>query len=373
VELRVQMESDRTLAALRAHAIGQSLFSPASLGGAIDRIGFVQADPIRSPARAQDLILRPRVEGYRAGDLEQHYPSLDVEEDYLYAYGFLSRPVWRLLHPRKRSALRALEKKVLETVVELGEAHPRSLEVRLGKRRVINAWGGYSKATTHALEWLHWRGLLRIARRENGIRVYRPAALADSTPSAAERLRSLIMVYARIFTPSPEKSLQTVIARHRDLGDTRKTLQTMVASGELRRETVDGISYVWPASVVGGDVPREVRFLAPFDPIVWDRARFEHLWGWAYRFEAYTPVKKRVRGYYAMPMLWGRDFVGWANVDARAHDVKVGFVGKQPRGRDFTRELDAEIVRVAEFLQPRPDSARAVGYDLASCTRFAGG
>ena len=58
-------------------------------------------------------------------------------------------------------------------------------------------------------------------------------------------------------------------------------------------------------ATLNDEAPRQVRFLAPFDPVVWDRARFEHLWGWAYRFEAYTPVKKRVRGYYAMPMLWG--------------------------------------------------------------------
>ena len=96
---------------------------------------FVQADPIRSPARAQDLILRHRVHGYRAGDLERQYASLEVEEDYLYAYGFLSKPVWQLLHPRKTPPLRALEKKVLETVTRLGEAHPRALESHLGKRR----------------------------------------------------------------------------------------------------------------------------------------------------------------------------------------------------------------------------------------------
>ena len=47
-----------------------------------------------------------------------------------------------------------------------------------------------------------------------------------------------------------------------------------------------------------------VRLLAPFDPIVWDRRRFELLWGWPYRFEAYTPVAKRKLGYYALPLLW---------------------------------------------------------------------
>ena len=89
-----------TLERLRAHAISHSLFPPTRLKAAIGRLGFVQADPIRAPARAQDLILRHRVKGYRAGDLERRYASLDIEEDVLYAYGFLPRPIWQLLHPR---------------------------------------------------------------------------------------------------------------------------------------------------------------------------------------------------------------------------------------------------------------------------------
>ena len=351
-----------TLQSLRSRAVAQSLFAPTTLAGAIDRLGFVQADPIRAPARAQDLILRHRACGYRAGDLERQYASLDIEEDYLYAYGFVSKRVWQLLHPRKAKPPRAFERKVFETVVRLGEAHPRALEAHLGTRRVVNAWGGYSKATTNALEWLHWRGLLRIARRESGIRVYKTVSLPQAPLDPSERLRALIMVYARIFAPSPERSLQSVIARHRDLGNTRKTLAAMIADGTLRRDVVDGVSYVFPAGGEVADDPQQVRFLAPFDPVVWDRARFEHLWGWAYRFEAYTPVKKRVRGYYAMPMLWRNAFIGWANVGAGgglgagralgAVDVQVGFADKKPRNGAFRRELDAEIARLAEFLTP---------------------
>lgn len=73
-------------ARLRAWAVRWSISSPATgLADAIGRLGFVQADPLRAPARAQDLILRHRVQGYRAGDLEQQYPGLGVEEDFLYA------------------------------------------------------------------------------------------------------------------------------------------------------------------------------------------------------------------------------------------------------------------------------------------------
>src|SRR5258705_2112995 len=94
-----------SLERLRALAISQSLFPATTLKAAVRRLGFVQADPIRSPARAHDLILRHRVNGYVVGDLERKYPSLDTEEDVLYAYGFLPRPVWQLLHPRKKVGL----------------------------------------------------------------------------------------------------------------------------------------------------------------------------------------------------------------------------------------------------------------------------
>src|SRR5499425_3423226 len=105
-----------TLDGLRRFAVARSLFKPTTLNRALDRLGFVQADPIRSPARAQDLILRHRVRGYRAGDLERRYASLDIEEDVLYAYGFLPRTVWQLLHPRNLGGMSKFEKRVLEVV-----------------------------------------------------------------------------------------------------------------------------------------------------------------------------------------------------------------------------------------------------------------
>ena len=79
-----------TLSTLRRYAVARSLFSPTTLPKAIERLGFVQADPIRSPARAQDLTLRHRVKGYRAGDLERRYAQLAVEEDFFVNYGFVT-------------------------------------------------------------------------------------------------------------------------------------------------------------------------------------------------------------------------------------------------------------------------------------------
>src|ERR1700735_4061352 len=117
---------------LRRFAITQSLFPPTTLKRALDRLGFVQADPIRAPARAQDLILRHRVKEYLAEDLDRKYRSLQLEEDFLYAYGFMPLETWRLLHPRVQRALSAGEQKVLDLVSHHKRLHPRELEASLG-------------------------------------------------------------------------------------------------------------------------------------------------------------------------------------------------------------------------------------------------
>jgi hypothetical protein len=82
-----------TLDDLRRFAVARSLFAPATFQRALDTLGFVQADPIRAPARAQDLTLRHRVAGYKAGNLERLYASLDVHEDFFVNYGFVTSRV----------------------------------------------------------------------------------------------------------------------------------------------------------------------------------------------------------------------------------------------------------------------------------------
>ena len=83
------------------------------------------------------------------------------------------------------------------------------------------------------------------------------------------------------------------------------------------------------------DAQEIVRLLAPFDPVVWDRRRFELFWGWAYRFEAYTPASKRQRGYYALPLLWRDRVIGWGNVSVKNGELHadIGYVGGAPSAR----------------------------------------
>src|ERR1043166_3422520 len=96
-----RVRSDLTLDDIRRYAVRRSFFGPTTLQRALNIFGFVQADPIRAPARAQDLTLRQRVASYRAGDLERRYATLDVHEDFFINYGFVTSAVYRLMHPRK--------------------------------------------------------------------------------------------------------------------------------------------------------------------------------------------------------------------------------------------------------------------------------
>ena len=358
---------DPTLDALRRYAIARTLFKPTTLPRAIQRLGFVQADPIRAPARAQDLTLRHRVKDYRAGDLERRYPRLAVEEDCLVNYGFLPREHLALMHPRPPRRVwdadtqrRAAD--VLAFVRERGPVHPREVDQQFAHGSVRNYWGGSSNASTQLLDGLHYRGLLRVQRRDGGIRVYEAVthAPADDSPEArAQRADALLGLILRKYAPLPAASLTYLV---RLLGYGAPHLAAPLQDALRRTRTsvpncrIEGVSWYWPTSenplsrrhTTDGDV----RLLAPFDPVVWDRRRFQLFWGWTYKFEAYTPAAKRTFGYYALPMLWRDRVIGWANVGMRGGrlEAELGYVDRAPKDRVFRDALDDELQRMTDFL-----------------------
>ena len=355
-----------TLSDLRRYAISRSLFKPTTLPKAIAKLGFVQADPIRAPARAQDLILRHRVSNYRAGDLERRYPKLQVEEDFFINYGFVPRDLHRLMHPR--TARQAWTKArwrqanaVLDFVRERGVVHPREVDARFAHGKTTNWFGGSSNASTQLLDGMHYRGMLRIARREGGIRMYAPREASAEPADPAATMDTLLDIVVNKYAPLPERTLTQLVFLLASYGvphwrDTRKSALAR-AKARLPHATVDGQAWYWPK----GENPRsrrhvvgdEVRLLAPFDPVVWDRRRFEIFWGWAYRFEAYTPASKRVRGYYALPLLWRDKVVGWGNLSVASGRLVSSFgyaSGRAPKDPAFRRELAAELERMEIFL-----------------------
>ncbi len=267
------------------------------------------------------------------------------------------------------------------------------------------------------LEAMHYRGLLRVARREKGIRIYQAhqhelqpqagrdacAPLPAPTDEAERRARidALVDVVVRIYAPLPGPSLSFLVRRLRyaapqwrdDLKDALQRAKERLSHArvdptpprygtDLMPPGCDRVDWYWPAdeNAMGHAAQDTVRLLAPFDPLVHDRARFECLWGWVYRFEAYTPAPKRKLGYYAMPLLWRDRVIGWANLSLKNGGLKAdfGYVASQPttrrlrieklrnqkqrqtevcrtlshppRDRTFKRELEAELDRMREFV-----------------------
>jgi len=361
------MPKPPTLDDLRRYAVARTLFKPTTLARAIDKLGFVQADPIRAPARAQDLILRHRVTGYRAGDLERRYERLPIEEDAFVNYGFLPRRHLALMHPRTpkqawTAATRRKAAEVLAFIREHGPTHPRAVEAHFAHGRRINAWGGSSLATTHLLDDMHYRGLLRVQRRDNGTRIY--AAVehppADGGREArVARATALLDLIVRKYAPLPGSSL-VYLTRLLRYGAPHLQAEARIALAAARERwqsaTIEGIHWYWPVDENPRSrrwsVDEHVRLLAPFDPIVWDRRRFELLWGWTYRFEAYTPPAKRTLGYYALPLLWRDAVIGWANASVRDGRLAVTshFVAGAPEDEAFRRELKDERDRLAKFV-----------------------
>ena len=360
-----------TTATLRRYAVARSLFPPTTLNKAIERLGFVQADPIRAPARAQDLTLRLRVKGYRAGDLERRYQRLGIEEDCLVNYGFVPRSMLPLMHPRVAAHAWDAETRrraadVLAFIRARGPTHPRDVQQVFDHGRVAS-WGSTNtlNASTSLLDAMHYRGLLRVVRRETGTRVYEAVdhpEVDDSPQARHDRARALLLRIVDKYAPLPSASLGYLAhllrygAPHLK-GETRALLAELRAG--LPQAVIDGVTWLWtpgedPAAGKWRVDAGRARLLAPFDPIVWDRRRFELLWGWVYKFEAYTPAAKRTMGHYALPLLYGDRVVGWGNatlVDKTRLETHVGFVDKAwSRDADLAAAIDAELARMAEFL-----------------------
>lgn len=357
---------------LRRYAAARTLGRPTTLGRAVRRLGFVQADPIRAPARAQDLVLRHRVEAYRAGDLESRYPRLPLEEEYVVNYGFVPREVSGLLHPRDSArpwadGAEAHAGELLEIVRRRRVVRPRDVVHDAASRTVVNAWGGRSNAVTALLDQMHYRGMLRVARRTGGHRhfaVPRVAAAAVDGDAAGDRERAdaLVDVLVGLYAPLPARTLTQLVSMLRWGAPGLAHRGALAAAHARARERlphadVEGTRWYWPE----GEDPSSrrwrpsdhVRLLAPFDPVVWDRARFSLLWGWTYRFEAYVPAAKRLLGYYALPVMWRDDVVGWCNVTVSGGLVTPRFgwaAGSPPTDAGFVAALDDELGALAEFL-----------------------
>ncbi len=303
-------------------------------------------------------------------------------------YGFLPRATQALMHPRTPRvawpAAKALQAKAVLAYVQAcshggNGVHPREVDAHFAHGRAANWFGGTSSVSTQLLDGMHYRGMLRIAGRVSGVRTYAAVAVAaqlggdrqlastqvngtqvnDTQLNPAQAIDALIDVIVHKYAPLPEASLRQLPGLLRGgvpQWDALRPAAFARAKQRLASAVVDGVTWYWPqgqSPMSTRHAPTDtVRLLAPFDPVVWDRRRFELLWGWAYRFEAYTPAPKRVRGYYALPLLWRDQVIGWGNISFADGKLSadLGYVaGKPPRDAGFRQALDNELQHMKVF------------------------
>jgi uncharacterized protein YcaQ len=302
----------------------------------VDRVGVVQIDSINVLARSHELPFFSRLGAYPRPLLQAH---IERHREMFEYWGHMASFIPIDLHPLLRWRMERLGDEVwgasrrdgqfaeyveavYDQVVAAGPLAASELE---DGGESGGPWWGWRDGKL-AVEYLFAAGRVTAAGRRGTFerlydvpeRVIPADVLARPTPDEHEAHRRLLAVSARSLGVGTDRDLADYFRI--GLTTARPRLAELVEAGELVPATVEG----WPAGQRAylhpdARIPRRVdaaALLSMFDSLVWERARTERLFGMRYRIEVYTPLPKRVYGYYVLPFLLGDTLV--ARVDLKA-------------------------------------------------------
>src|SRR5262245_29270838 len=357
----------------------------ASVARLIDRLGFVQLDSINRVERAHHLILGTRLDRYRPALLDR----LAFEKRRLFEHRTYQMaayipvelfPYWKPRFARHAARLRKsrwfsgrlggeAEKTIAAVRRRLEREGPLSARhFERAPEQPATGWWDWTPEKT-ALEFLWWTGVIATSSRDGCDEVYDliervlPEAHAAPVPEHAEIVEwACASALERLGAATPSelaKFWDAVSSReaaawcHRAVSEGRAVHVRLGSQNGAKPKP--GVALPdWERRARRAPAPpAELRLLAPFDPILRDRARLERMFAFDYRFEAFTPAAKRKYGYYVMPILERDRLVG--RFDPRRDSARKALVvggvwwerGVKPT-RARRRALEDALEKLAE-------------------------
>jgi uncharacterized protein YcaQ len=319
---------------------------PGSVRRVLARLGSLQFDPLDVTGRNHDLVLAARIAGYRrAWTDEALYGERWLYEAYNKGLSLVPTaelPWYRIAWDREREEHGAstfaehadLVTELLDRITREGPLSSTDVE----PRAAIDWYWRPTNQVRAILEALAESGVLALARREGNRRVYDlterlfPADLLAERRSEDEQRRHKLLSRYRAHGMLGLAGGQAEIwlGTARTAADRYRHRDALVDAGVLLPVEVDGVrghrlilaeespildaaASSVRAGVTGATAdgrPDGVAFLAPLDPLAWDRELLRSLFDFDYLWEVYVPARKRRWGYYVLPLLWGDRIVG---------------------------------------------------------------
>ncbi len=304
-----------------------------ALADLVRRLGVVQIDSVNVLIRSHYLPIFSRRGAYQCGLLEKAaYEQRLLFEYWGHEASFLPVELYPLFRWRMDDARRGVGtwgrlRRYATSHQDLVDAVLKQIRERgaLGASELADggkskgSWWGWSQGK-EILEWLFWIGDVTTARRRNFERLYDltervvpDAVRTAAQPSREDAQRELMLMGARAMGVATARDLRDYYRL--PTKDAAERLKELLEAGQLLPVAVEG----WKQQGYlhhEAKVPRQSQvadvaaLLSPFDSLIWERQRTERLFDFHFRLEIYTPVHKRLHGYYVLPLLLGDRIVG---------------------------------------------------------------
>ena len=345
----------------------------------LERTGVLQVDSVNVLQRAHYMPLFSRMGPYDVEMLKrasEQRPRRMVEY-WAHVQAFMPVELWPVMQHRMEAFRESprwgqwlqtnpgIVDRVLAQVRADGASTARDLDEG-GPRQKVD-WGWNWSEARKALDYLFVVGDLAIAGRNAQFepvydvpeRVLPAAVLAAPVPGVDEATKELVRRAARSHGVATVRCLTDYYRLQLQKGQGQRSAQRaipeLVEDGELLPVAVEG--WKRPAWLHrDAALPRKVdarALLSPFDPVVWERERTEHLFDFHYRIEIYVPEPKRQFGYYVLPFLLGDQIVGRVDLkaDRRSGQLLVQGTYAEPGApAETAHELAEELRDLAGWL-----------------------